>query len=511
MRAEEPPEDSAQTDIPGESLDPESAPALPAASLASHALAALTSVREAARTVRPSAKIGTVADIWRLAWPVMLSQFLVNAVSIVDIAMVGRLGADSVAAVGYAAQFFFLAQSALISVGFACVALVAQSLGAGDRESARQATAASFCVSVLTALALTVPILAAPRTWLNLLSAEPHVIERTLPYLRLLLCSASLLGLSMVFDASLRADKNTTTPMLIALAVTLVKVALNILLIFGVAGFPRLELVGAGIATVVSQVVGVACYIFVARSRPASTIAVRRADLRPACTRVADVRRIALPGVLERVVLNFALLSYFAILGAYGTVAVAAYTVGVRVLSFSWIPGTGYAAAAATLVGQALGAGSPKRAERVGWSAAGLAVATAIPLGAACALGRFELAALFIDDAETIQTLGPFMLCVALAQPMLQLHFTLGGAHRGAGDTWTPMLAATLGNWVFRVPLAVLAGVVLHTELVWIWAALIVDHAARAVWLLWSFRRGGWKQRAARITSRQHPGSSAAR
>jgi len=475
-----------------EPLDPEGAPAVPAGALVSLARAASDSVRLAARAAGVRAPAG-VAEIWRLSWPVMLSQVLVNMVSIVDLAMVGRLGTDAVAAVGYATQSFFIAQSALIAVGFACVALVARFIGAGDRERARRAVAAALQVGMVTALLLTVPIMMAPRAWLGLLSAEPSVAARTVPYLRLLLASASLLALSMVWDAALRADRDTTTPMRIAAAVTLVKITLNLVLIFGLLGAPRLELVGAGLATIAAQLVGVGCYAAIAMRRSDSVISIGRADLHEGWKLIKDVCRIALPGVLERVLLNMALLSYFSILGRYGTVAVAAYTVGVRILSFSWIPGIGYAASVATLVGQALGRGEPERAAAIGWRGARMALVTAVVLGGACALARFRLAALFLDDAATIAELGPFMLCVALAQPMLQTHFTLGGAHRGAGDTWTPMVAATVGNWVFRVPLAVLFGVVWHTALIWIWAALIADHSARVVWLAWTFRRGRWK------------------
>jgi Na+-driven multidrug efflux pump len=91
-----------------------------------------------------------------------------------------------------------------------------------------------------------------------------------------------------------------------------------------------------------------------------------------------------------------------------------------------------------------------------------------------------------------VATLGPFLLCLALAQPFLQAHFALGGAHRGAGDTWTPFLAAAAGNWALRVPLAVLFAYVLELDLVWVWYALVFDHATRTAWLAWSFRRGSW-------------------
>ena len=119
-----------------------------------------------------------------------------------------------------------------------------------------------------------------------------------------------------------------------------------------------------------------------------------------------------------------------------------------------------------------------------------LAIGIAIPLGALCALAREPLGRLFTDDPATIETLGPFLLCLALSQPFLQAHFALGGAHRGAGDTWTPFIAAAVGNWVLRTPIAFFLAFVLHTDVIWVWYALTIDHLARTAWLTWSFRRG---------------------
>lgn len=193
--------------------------------------------------------------------------------------------------------------------------------------------------------------------------------------------------------------------------------------------------------------------------------------------------------------MNLAMISYFTIVGGYGSAALAAYTVGVRVLAFSWIPGTGFSTAASTLVGQALGAGNPRAATRAGWRAVRLALGFSLALGAVCAVGREWLGGLFTPDASVIQALGPFMLILAVSQPLLGLHFTLAGALRGAGDTVTPLLAAAFGNWAFRVPLAALGSAALHLDLVWIWGALFFDHLARAIWLGIAFRRGRWSRK----------------
>lgn len=483
-------EPQARHEVEAETLslgDPEGSPSNPTGTLA---------VRTgwAERWLFRGPRTGTSAEIWRLAWPVMISQVFANLVSLVDVAMVGRIGPAAQAAVGYAAQLFFLSQSALFAIGFACLALMARAIGADDPARARRALLASLLLALAASIVLAAAILAAPARVLGWLNATPAVVALCVPYLRLLMLSSIVLAFCMVMEAALRADRDTRTPMQIALAATIVKVAGNVVLIFGLAGFPRLELVGAGIATLGAQMLAFLLFAAVALRQPAaSATALRHADLAGALPLFPELVRVSIPAVLERFVMNFALLAYFALLASYGTVAAAAYTIGVRILAFSWIPGMGYAQGAGTLVGQALGAGDPGGAERAAWRAGRLALVTAIATGALAALAREPLARLFTDDAATIHTLGPFMLCLALAQPAMQLHFTLAGAFRGGGDTWSPLVAAFLGNWIFRVPLAWLAAEGLGLSLVWVWAVLILDYLTRAGWMLLRLRRNPWR------------------
>ena len=474
--------------------DPEGAPSLPSTTLAAQATIPHPDVLR-----DPSVRRSATGEIMQLAWPVMLSQGLISLAGLIDRAMVGRLGGDDgaavpLAAVGFATQFFFLIQSALFAVGLACIALMARAIGAGKPERARAALAASLEISIITTLALGGTILVLGRSALVWLGADAAVADAALPYLQLVIGSSLLLAVALLLESALRANRDMRTPMWIALIITVTKLAGNWLLIYGNWGFPELGLTGAGWATVFAQAVAVVLFVAViARTHENSPVAVRWKDWRNARALRREVVRIALPGIAERIVMNIAMLGYFWVLGHYyGTVEVAAYTVGVALLSFSWIPGTGYAQACATLIGQSLGADEPQYAKRVGWRSARLALGTAIVLGIIVAVARYPLARLFTADEAVVAALGPFMLALAIAQPFLQLHFTLGGAHRGAGDTWTPLVAATVGNWVFRVPLALIFAIVLQAPVVWVWYTLIIDHVARAIWLTISFRRGRW-------------------
>lgn len=491
---------------PDESEDPESAPGLPATTLAAHAVPRSEIEPESLRD-RTGLHVssGSVGQILRLAWPIMMATGAVTLAGVVDRAMVGRLGDESggaaipLAAVGIATQFFFLVQSSLFAVGLACVALMARAIGAREPRRAQLAFGASIQVGVALSIALSVPIsLIAPWAF-AFLGQEPAVTQAAVPYLNCVLASSVMMAAALVIESALRADKSMRIPMLVAMIVMAFKLLLNWLLIFGHAGFPRLELLGAGIATLISQLLGLVLLCASLRGHGEdSPLAVRMGDVFRLNARSREVMRIAVPGIAERLIMNTAMLSYIWVLGHYyGTLSVAAYTVGIPLLAFTWIPGQAYAQACATLIGQALGAKQPDEAEQVGWRSAGLAIVTAAVLGTVVAFWRFELAGLLTTDREVIAALGPFMLALAMAQPLLQLQFTLGGAHRGAGDTTTPLIASTVGNWVFRVPMAFAFAIIWHTDVSWIWFALIFDHLARCIVLVRSFRLGNWKTKLA--------------
>jgi putative MATE family efflux protein len=466
---------------------PEAAPAIPSAALAAAAAQPDASAVPSGSSER---------EIWTLAWPVILSQVMVSAVSLVDIAMVGRLTREAVAAVGYTTQFVWLTQSVLFAISIACVAMMSRAVGAGDPERARGAFAGTLMVALGLGVTFSAIVFAAPETLLRLLDARPEVVKLAVPYLLLVLATTPLLALSITIESAMRAVKNTRTPMIVSALITLVKTGLNALLIFGLLGFPRLELVGAGIATVISLSLGALIFVWVVRG-PGTNPALR---LRPrhflrAGDSLRQVIRLSLPAVGERLLMNTAMMAYFTLLGAYGSAAVAAYTIGIRILSFTWIPGVGFSVASATLVGHALGASDPEAARRAGWRSVRMAVSVSIVLGIVFAAGREPLARAFSVDEGVIAELVPFMLLLALSQPLLGLHFTLAGALRGAGDTVTPLLAAGVGNWVFRVPLAWLFSRVLENPVLWVWWALVFDHVARSVILAIVFVRGRWRQR----------------
>lgn len=435
-------------------------------------------------------------DIWAMAWPAMLSFMLTNVVDLIDIALVGRLGRQSIAAFGYAAQCNHMVQMLIQSVGIGCVALMSRAVGAGRPERARQALAGSlFVAQGISALAI-VAVMIFPRAILRLLDADEAVIETAVPYFRLVIGASLLFSVSFMFESALRAHKLTQAPMRIAFVVMAVKGVTSAGLIFGLFGLPRLDLAGAGASTVIAYLIGMGLYLVISKSvaREGLSTTFGLEDVLAIGQSAREVLRISLPAIGERLLMSLALLTYFAILSQYGTSAVAAYAIGVRLLSFSWVPGRGFSAAASTFVGQALGAHDSAGARRAGRRSIVLAVTVMSVLGAVCLVARGPLARLFTSDAEVVAELLPFMLMLGIAQPFMGAHFTLGGVLRGAGDTVTPLFGAALGNWVFRVPLALLFAKVLHFDVEWVWAALVTDHFTRMLFNGSAFLRGRWAE-----------------
>ncbi len=444
-------------------------------------------------------------DIWAMAWPTMLSLIVVYLVDIVDVALVGRLGRETVAAWGYATQCINLVETLIQAVGIACVALVARALGARDPGRARRALAGSMIVSEAVALAGLLLALLVPRTILGWLDATPAVAEIAVPYFRLFAGAMLLFSAAFMFESGLRAHKMTRGPMVVALVVMTVKTILSVVLIFGAFGIPRLGLAGAGIATVGAHGVGLLLYIGLSRRADATAERANAsytfgiADLRGLGEVTSDVARVALPSMGERLLMSTGLLIYFKLLSGYGTAAVAAYAIGVRLLALSWVPGIAFGTAASAFVGHALGAGDSARARHVGIRSLVQASLVMGALGVLFLFLRTPLAVAFAGDARIAECLAPFMMMLAIAQPFMGAHFTLAGVLRGSGDTVTPLVGAAVGNWGLRVPLAALAS---HASagLSWVWAALIADHFSRMMINGLTFIFGGWdKQIGAKV------------
>jgi putative MATE family efflux protein len=442
--------------------------------------------------LRARQRSALVRTIWALAWPVIITFLLESLVGLIDTLMVGRLGAAAVAAVGVGAQVLSAVSVAMTAVGTGTLALVARHIGAQQRSDAEQVLRQSILAAFVLSIVCIVPVIAFAPPIVRAFGVEPAVVGLGAAFVRMVMLSIPQSAVLFVIGSALRAAGDTRTPLFTGFTVNVINIVLNYVLIFGKLGLPAMGVRGSALATTLAFSTGAVMGLFLlARGR--LVLRLRLRQLRPEVHIIRRVLAIGYPAAGEQIVMQIGFFFYLVFAARYGTSAVAAYFIGVRILAMSFLPGFGFAAAASALVGQSLGANNPHLAERSGWESNRLAIYLMSACGLAIFLGARPIAALFVDDPEVVADAVSFIRTLAVAQPFMAIDFTIGGALRGAGDTRFPLVAVFVGFYGCRLAFAYVAAVVLHLSLAWVWFALMGDYIARAALKSWRFRSGRWK------------------
>jgi putative MATE family efflux protein len=263
------------------------------------------------------------------------------------------------------------------------------------------------------------------------------------------------------------------------------------MLVYGGFGVASLGIAGAAISGGLAFTAGTALAL-VLWAKGTLRLALPRAFAFDAA-RMRELIRVGYPAALEQLVFQSGFIVFtFIIAHHYGTSALAAYGIGVQILSLSFVVGFGFSIAASTLVGQHLGARDPARATASGFRAMGLAVSSMSALSVLIVLGARPIAELMIADPEVVRLTVVFIYFLGAAQPLMAIEFALGGALRGAGDTRFPLLTTFTGLIGGRILLAVVfTGLGLKVE--WIYGTLLADYILKATLLVMRFRSGRWQ------------------
>jgi putative MATE family efflux protein len=436
----------------------------------------------------------TPADVRRsvlhLIWPAALENLLQLTVGLVNLGMVGRLGAEALGAVGLSNRLVQIVWSFFLTFSTGAVIRVAQAVGAKDRDAARRTAEQSLVGAALLVLLLVVGLIARPAAFLGLFRPAPEVVAVGRSYLRLLAVGMPVFTFMLVAGAVLRGSGDARTPMLIALLVNILNIVGNYVLIFGRFGFPALGLLGSAAATVTAQFVGAGVALAYLLSRK-SRVRIRLTGLvRFDWAEIRDTFLLGLPNALESLAWQVAAVIMTGIVIAHGTAALAGYQVGLTVEGLSYMPAAAFAIAATASVGQALGAGDGTLArhcirEVTLWTLFGTA-------GVALILFLFPgpIVSLLTHDAQVIAVAALYLRFMSLAQLPQNLVGTLNGALRGAGRTREPLIAVAVGLWGIRLPLALHFTGNLHWGLAGIWWAIEADFLVRLFVATYFYRRG---------------------
>jgi MATE family multidrug resistance protein len=434
---------------------------------------------------------GGYRDVVGLALPVVVSMLTQTLTSALESAFLGRFGTVEQGAAGLGGALLWPILIACNCSGMGVQICVAQSMGAQRRSDCGAITwqgvyITGFAWLPMLVLGLyTLPLV-------RLIAPSPELIEPTALYLRIELLGGLPALLNMTMIGFFRGLGDTRTPLVVVLMVECLSVLLDILLIFGVAGCPRLGIAGAALSTVICRTVGTVIYLglFLRRGRREGFLVQARLPFdRHACW---HLMRVSWPIGAEGALEMGAWTLFTAFIARLGTADAAAHAIAMRVTSMSYMAGYGLCVSATTLVGQYLGAHNRAAARRSMVSCLVLVIGLMGSLGLGFFVGRYPLVRLFTHDEAVIALSVRVLLCVALLQVFDGINLIATGVLRGAGNTRWPMLVGLLLNWGIFVPSAALAIFVWPGGIVAGWAAAVGTVVVLALMMLLRVLRGAW-------------------
>lgn len=426
-------------------------------------------------------------SVLTLALPVTVSSLLQRAEGILGVFLVGGLGAEPIAAVGLSQLLIFIATTLLAGFSVSGNVLVAQLWGARRTGDAGAAATHLLLIGLAVAgLLALIGALLSPML-MRLLGAEPSVVTMARPYVTVIFAILPITVTIQICSAVLQGTGDTRTPAVALIMVNAVYAALAYVLIYGKAGFPLLGVRGAAIGAAVAEIGG--ALFLLRRSRhllnwPAGV----RWDL------LRSAWQVGAPASGERVVQQAGVLLYTKLVIAYGTVAYAAHQVGLSIEALSFLPGYGFAVAAASMVGQSIGAGKYQRAKMENWEANRQAALMMAGMGIVFFFFPYALLRLFTDETAVIELGTSFLQIVALIQIPLALTMVLSGSLRGAGDTRFIMGATFVGMWGVRIPVAYAMSHLLPGTVIAVWWGMVIDWTVRMGLLIWRYRSERWQR-----------------
>lgn len=429
-----------------------------------------------------------------LAMPMLLSAVLQNVQSLIDLFWVGRLGHEAVAAVAMAATILMLLYPMLMGLSTGTVALVSRAVGSGRMEEASAAATQSLLLSLVlgTLSALVGWFAAAPL--FKLLGAEPDVARDGIVYLRIFLAGSFTVYLLFIGNAALQGAGDAHTPMYVMMAANLLNIVLDPLLIFGIGPFPRMGVAGAAMATVISQALAASIALRVLL-RGRSGVHARPAYWKPDLGMSWRILRIGIPGsgqMLSRSLMSLVLMG---IVATSGTAAVAAYGTGLRFHYIILMPAFALGGAAATMMGQNLGAGKPARARKAVWVATWMDVGIMVLSSVALILLAPNLIALFNRDPEVVNIGARYLRIVSVFYVFAALGIVIGRGLNGAGDTVGPMVITIAALWGLQVPLAAWLSRMVTPPTDGVWWAISAAFVAQGLMVVLWFELGRWKHK----------------
>lgn len=454
----------------------------------------------------PNINPGMIAIILNLAWPTMLEQLMQTAVQYIDTAMVGSLGTQATAAVGATSTVSWLIGSTISALGVGFLSFIAKACGANDKQAAKQAVSQAVLAVLTAGTIFTVLTLSLSRVIPVWMQVDEDIQQLASQYFFILYIPMLPRTASIIFGTVLRAAGDTKSPMKIGVVVNIVNVILNFLLIYPTRTITLfshsiimpgagLGVIGAAIASAIAFTVGGILITIVLWRHP--LVSPRGQKLRPDPAILKPCVRVAFPNMLQRFGTSLGYVAFAAMINSLGDVSTAAHTIANTVESAFYIPGYGMQTAAATLAGNAYGAGDKKRMEELASMFIPIEIALMIVSGSCLFAFAPTLMGIFSTSPEVIALGTTVLRMVAVSEPFYGFSIIIEGMMQGVGKTKAPFVYNIIGMWLVRIVGTFLCTQLLDMGLVSAWACMILHNLLLFVLFLICYIRKSWNPLAA--------------
>ncbi|MDJ0701260.1 MAG: MATE family efflux transporter, partial [Woeseiaceae bacterium] len=408
---------------------------------------ALAFLREALRDNENDFTVGPIGRaLGLLAIPMMLEMAMESVFAIVDIAFVSRLGTDAVAAVGITEALVTVLYAVAIGFGMGVTAMVSRRIGERQADRAAEVTGQAILLGAAMSVIVGLTGILYAEDMLRLMGATESVVELGTGFATILIGGSVSIIYLFVLNAAFRGAGDATVALRSLWLANGINIVLDPCLIFGLGPFPEMGVTGAAVATTIGRGTGVVYQLwYLAGGRGRLAFHLRHLRFRPAIS--LRLVRISLGGIGQFLIATSSWIVLMRIVAIYGSAAVAAYTIALRMFEFVYLPAWGLGNAAATLVGQNLGAGQPKRAEQSAWKAARYNAVFLTVVGVGMIAFAPWLTSLFSDDPEVMRWGTSCLRILGIGFPMYAVGEILVQAFNGAGDTYTPVVLNLICFW----------------------------------------------------------------
>lgn len=453
-----------------------------------------TTVREALAGSQQDYTEGSLGRaVLLLAVPMILEMAMESVFGVLDVFWVGKLGASAVAAVGLTEAILVLVFAVAIGLSMSTTAMVARRIGEKDPEAASATAVQAIGIGLLVAIPTGIVGCVYAPELLMLMGAPADVAAGGARYTAWILGGNVTILMLFLINAIFRGAGDASLAMRSLWLANAVNLVLDPLLIFGVGPLPEMGIEGAAIGTTVGRAVGVLYQLRALAVGP--RLVVTRRHLRPQWDVMWRLLRVSVGGILQFLIATASWLGLVRLMTPFGATALAGYTIAIRIIVFAILPSWGLCNAAATLVGQNLGARKPERAERAVWLTGFYNMAF---LGLVTVLFVFfaePLVALFTTDPQVLALGASCLRIISYGYVVYAWGMVMVQAFNGAGDTTTPTWINLCCYWLFQIPLAYVLARSLGQGVQGVFWAIPIAEMLIAAAGVYFFRRGGWKTR----------------